>query len=172
MSESIVFLVLALVWVGYLVIWWRDSRRITTRRTDRISFGRQLSTLGNAAGGALGGSSLVAGMVPRSRAAAAQRRRDVLVLLSVLVVITLLGAIAFGPVLLLLHVVVDLALAAYAYACVQRRNEAAEREMKVTMLYPERPSREGFHRARPARAAARPAHRPAPVAPLRQTVNG
>ena len=168
MSESIIFLVLALVWVGYLAIWWRDSRKVSSRRTDRIStFSRDLGSLGgsrNRSGGApslgsvsAGAAAVGANLAPRSVAAAAQRRREVLVGLGLFAVITLLGALAFGSVFLLLHVIVDLALASFAYACVQRRNDAAEREMKVTMLYPSS--------ATPAPVAH------APV-PLRRTANG
>lgn len=168
MSESIIFLVLALVWVGYLTIWWRDSRKVSSRRTDRIStFSRDLGSLGGSgsrSGGAsslgsvtAGAASLGANLAPRSVAAAAQRRREVLAGLGVFAVITLLGALAFGAVFLLLHLIVDIALAAFAYACVQRRNDAAEREMKVTMLYPSSAS------------AAPVSHAPAP---LRRTANG
>jgi hypothetical protein len=158
-SQSIVFLVLALVWFGYLALWWRDSRKVSTRRSDRIpTFSRQLSSLGGSAVPRLRGSTLATGFAPRSAAAAAQRRREVIAALAVVAGITLLGALAFGPPLLFTHVVVDLVLAAYAYACVQRRNEAAEREMKVTMLYPDPPA--------PVIAAAAPA-----PTPLRRTVN-
>ena len=44
----------------------------------------------------------------------------------------------FGLIALLVHLVIDLAIVAYAYAVVQRRNLIAEREMKVQMLHPER----------------------------------
>ena len=166
MSESIIFLVLALVWVGYLAIWWRDSRKVSSHRSDRISsFSRDLGSLGGsrrsagpslgpASGGAL---SFAGSLLPTSPAAAAQRRREVLVGLSVLALVTLLGALAFGPVFLLLHVIVDIALGSFAYACMQRRNEAAEREMKVTMLYPS------------AAAPAPVSHAPTP---LRRTASG
>ena len=48
------------------------------------------------------------------------------------------GLTALGLIALLVHLVIDLAIVAYAYAVVQRRNLIAEREMKVQMLYPER----------------------------------
>jgi hypothetical protein len=54
-----------------------------------------------------------------------------------LAVVTLLGAMAFGLYAVLLHLLVDAALGAYLYAIVQRRNLAAEREIKVQMLYPD-----------------------------------
>ena len=46
-------------------------------------------------------------------------------------------ALVLGAVALLVHVVIDLTIVAFAYAVVQRRNLAAEREMKVQMLYPD-----------------------------------
>ncbi len=168
MSESIIFLVLALVWVGYLAIWLRDSRKVSSHRTDRISsFSRDLGSLGGSRSRptgasplgsvAAGASSLGANLAPRSAVAAAQRRREVLVGLAVFALVTLLGGLAFGAVFLLLHVIVDIALASFAYACVQRRNGAAEREMKVTMLYP---------------SSATPAPVGHAPAPLRRTANG
>lgn len=168
MSESLIFLVLALVWVGYLTIWWRDSRKVSSHRTNRISsFSRGLGSLGGSRsrpGGATpiasvsgGAASLGANLAPRSAVAAAHRRREVLVGLAVFALITLFGALTFGAVFLLLHVVVDIALAAFAFACVQRRNDAAEREMKVTMLYPSH--------ATPAPMGHAPS-------PLRRTANG
>ena len=129
------FLALAVIWIGYLAMWRRDSRKSAPRRADRIAtFGRQLGSLGSTPSLS---TSVPSFTVPRTRSAAARRRRDVLTILGVLVALTLLGAVVFGAVALFVHVVVDIAFVAYAYNCVQRRNAAAEREMKVTMLYPE-----------------------------------
>ena len=160
MSESIIFLVLALVWVGYLSLWWRDSRKVSSHhRNDKLpSFG------GRSSGSSRGGLALPAiaapqlQLAPRSRAAAARRRREVLVALAVLSTLALLGAVVLGSVMWLAFVVVALATSAYGYACVQRRNDDAEREMKVTMLYPQGPV---------------PVRQPvSPPAPLRRAAHG
>ncbi len=135
---SIALVLLAAGWGGYLIIWWRDSRRVAVSRTDRISsFNAGLGTLGGSAGRsfAMGGSA--ATLVPRNASEAAHRRQLVRTALSVLALVTLLAAVVFGPVAILVHVVVDITLGAYGYAVVQRRNNAAEREIKVRMLYPD-----------------------------------
>ncbi len=75
--------------------------------------------------------------MPRSVAAAAERRRNVLVFLGAAAVLSLLLTMVFGWWVLLAHLLIDAALGAYGYACVRRRNLAAEREIKVQMLYPE-----------------------------------
>lgn len=51
--------------------------------------------------------------------------------------LTLLASFVLGPATMVAHVLIDMALVAYGYAVVQRRNLAAEREIKVQMLYPE-----------------------------------
>lgn len=137
-STSIVLIVLAAGWGGYLIVWWRDSRRVSTGRSDRIrSFSSGMGSLGGSAARTLveGGSS--ASLVPRNAAEAGRRRHLILTVLTGLAIVTLLAAVALGPIALLAHVVTDLALGAYGYAILQRRNLAAEREIKVRMLYPE-----------------------------------
>ena len=139
MSTSIVLLVLALGWCAYLAMWWKDSRKVASSRTDAISsFTNGMGTLGGSAARSV---SPLAGrpydLKPRSSGAAARRRQQIFTGLGVLAVLTLLAAVVVGPVALLAHVIVDCTLVAYAYAVVQRRNLHAEREMKVQMLYPE-----------------------------------
>ncbi len=139
MSTSIVLLVLALGWCAYLAMWWKDSRKVASSRTDAISsFTNGMGTLGGSAARSV---SPLAGrpydLKPRSSGAAARRRQQIFTGLGALAVLTLLAAVVVGPVALLAHVIVDCTLVAYAYAVVQRRNLHAEREMKVQMLYPE-----------------------------------
>ncbi len=136
MSTSIVLLVLAAVWCSYIAVWWKDSRRSAVGRGDRVgSFTTGMGTLG-ASANHLAGSGPV-DLKPRSVGAASRRRQQILLGLGTAACVTLLCAIVFGPMMLLAHLVVDMAMISYGYAIVQRRNLAAEREIKVQMLYPE-----------------------------------
>jgi hypothetical protein len=54
-----------------------------------------------------------------------------------LALLTLLASFALGATAIVAHVLLDLALGVYGVAALQRRNRAAEREIKVQMLYPE-----------------------------------
>ena len=139
MTTSIVLLVLALGWCTYLAMWWKDSRKVATSRTDAISsFTNGMGSLGGTTARSV---SPLAGrpydLKPRSSSAAARRRQQVFTGLGGLAVLSLLAAVVIGPIALLAHVIIDCTLVAYAYAVVQRRNLHAEREMKVQMLYPE-----------------------------------
>lgn len=71
---------------------------------------------------------------PTGKAAARKRRRDVLFALAATAGFTLLLALAFGGAMVLLHVAVDAALAAYVYLLVQMRKSAEERAVKVRYL--------------------------------------
>jgi hypothetical protein len=138
MKESIVLLILGACWAGYLGWYWRENRKTSDRRSDGIrAFSSGLGSLGGSASRVQGPSPAVSALAPRTAHDAARRRREVLLALGAASVLTLLAAVTIGGVAVLLHVVVDLALAAYGYALVQRRNEEAEREIKVHMLYPE-----------------------------------
>ena len=95
-----------------------------------------MGTLGGSSARTLTGGGSSVTLVPRNANEAARRRQLILTLLSGLAILTLLAAVAFGPIGLGAHIVADLVLAAYGYAVLQRRNLAAEREMKVRMLYP------------------------------------
>ncbi len=139
MTTSIVLLVLSAGWAAYLAVWFKDARKASHDRTDTISsFSHGMGSLGGTT--ARPRSLTAAGFVlaPRSTSAAARRRREVAALLGTLAALSLLAAFVFGLIALLIHLVIDLAIVAYAYAVVQRRNLLAEREMKVQMLYPER----------------------------------
>jgi hypothetical protein len=139
MTTSIVLLVLSAGWAVYLAVWFKDARKVSHDRTDTISsFSHGMGSLGGTT--ARPRSLTAAGLVPapRSAGAAARRRREVAAFLGTLAALSLLAAFVFGLVALLIHLVVDLTIVAYAYAVVQRRNLVAEREMKVQMLYPER----------------------------------
>lgn len=139
MTTSIVLLVLSAGWAVYLAVWLKDARKVSQGRTDTISsFSHGMGSLGGTT--ARPRSLTAAGLVlaPRSAGAAARRRREVAAFLGTLAALSLLAAFVFGLVALLIHLVIDLAIVAYAYAVVQRRNLVAEREMKVQMLYPER----------------------------------
>ena len=139
MTTSIVLLVLSAGWAVYLAVWFKDARKVSQGRTDTISsFSHGMGSLGGttARPRSLTAASLV--LAPRSAGAAARRRREVAAFLGTLAALSLLAAFVFGLVALLIHLVIDLAIVAYAYAVVQRRNLVAEREMKVQMLYPER----------------------------------
>ncbi len=152
MSESIVLLVLGGSWAAYLSWYWRANRRTKSVPKDGIrSFASGLGSLGGSTNRFQAVAVLQPALAPRSPDAAARRRRDVLVSIGVVSVVTLLAAIAFGPVALMVHLLADVVLVAYGFAVLQRRNRVAEREIKVHMLHPER-------QARPA--------------PVRRAVNG
>ena len=149
MTTSIVLLVLSAGWAVYLAVWFKDARKVSQGRTDTISsFSHGMGSLGGTT--ARPRSLTAAGLVlaPRSAGAAARRRREVAAFLGTLAALSLLAAFVFGLVALLIHLVIDLAIVAYAYAVVQRRNLVAEREMKVQMLYPERVASLGAERHR------------------------
>lgn len=71
---------------------------------------------------------------PGGRAAARKRRRDVLFTLGGLAGFTFLLALAFGGPMLLLHLLVDAALAGYIFLLVQMRKLAEEQAVKVRYL--------------------------------------
>ena len=138
MTTSIVLLVLSAGWAAYLAVWFKDARKVSQDRTDTISsFSHGMGSLGGTT--ARPRSLTAAGLVlaPRSAGAAARRRREVAAFLGTCCALVP-GRLRVRPDRALVHLVIDLAIVAYAYAVVQRRNLIAEREMKVQMLYPER----------------------------------
>ncbi|MEM7141165.1 MAG: hypothetical protein AAF548_09040 [Actinomycetota bacterium] len=137
--ESIALLILGACWVGYLGWYWRENRRTSDRRRDGIrTFSSGLGSLGGSANRAVSFTPAIPSLAPRTALDAARRRREVLLGLGVAAVVTFFAVIGIGGALVLaVHVLVDLALVGYAYLVVQRRNDEAEREMKVHMLYPE-----------------------------------
>jgi hypothetical protein len=80
----------------------------------------------------------------------------VLVALCALATLSLLTVPFLGDRAIAVHVAFDLMLFAYGYGLIRRRHVSAEREIKVRMLYPDRPT-----------AVADPV-----VVPMRRTANG
>jgi len=108
---SIVLLALVAGWGIYLMVWWRDARKTTSLGRDRMgSFSSGMGSLGDS-------STLMLGVAA---------------------VVSMLAAFVLGPVAVFAHLFADIALLAYCYGCIRRRNLAVEREIKVQMLYPER----------------------------------
>ncbi|MFT5203292.1 MAG: hypothetical protein ACI9C1_002690 [Candidatus Aldehydirespiratoraceae bacterium] len=139
MKESIVLLVLGACWAGYLGWYWRENRRTTNRRSNGIhAFSSGLGSLGGSAARTNVFRPGVSALSPRTVSAAARRRREVVLGLGALATLTLFAAMGMGGIAVYIHVIVDVALVAYGYALMQRRNDEAEREIKVHMLYPER----------------------------------
>lgn len=175
MKESIVLLVLGACWAGYLAWYWRENRRATPHRVDGIrAFSSGLGSLGGSTARASTMSSFNgASLAPRTAVGAARRRRDVLVGLSAGAAVTFLAAISLGGLAVVLHVLFDIALLAYGYAMVQRRNVEAEREMKVHMLHPgERVVADLRERPADASVDLRDAAMAPAGAAARQVVNG
>lgn len=136
-----------LVFGGWVAVaaWWVVSRREAPSESIG-SFRRQLGTLERRTPGlvvpahqfgrqighapARGAAPLRTSMASYHRASVQKRRRDILSGLSVLSALTLaLGFVPSLRLLLVLHVVSDVCLAAYVTLLVQLRNTAAEREM-------------------------------------------
>ena len=160
---SIILLVLVGAWVGYIFLWWKDGRAISASRGDGIrSFSRSLGSLGGSSSrpsgsaapfGApsvgtpsLGAPSLGIPPAPRpgdlvsrpiTAADAARRRQEVVGVLAIAAVLTLIAVPLLGMKALVLHLLVDAALGWFGYAVVRRQHLAAEREIKVRMLYPD-----------------------------------
>ncbi|MEZ5166938.1 MAG: hypothetical protein R2695_10765 [Acidimicrobiales bacterium] len=112
MKESIVLLVLG-GWAAYGALYVRDSRRSSHRRSDGIrSFSSGLGSLGATALRSPGFDRGSAGLAPRTASDAARRRREVALSLVVLALITFFAALSFGGVLVVFHLLVDVALAA------------------------------------------------------------
>ena len=142
MSESIIIVALAACWAGYLGWYLRLRFQSSVHDRDRVSsFSQGLGTLGSARQArdqspmALYHSSALA---PRGEQGAARRRRDVGITLGLLCLTTFFAALAFGPVMWAIHVMVDIATGSFAFEAARRRSIVAEREMKVHMLYPDR----------------------------------
>ncbi len=142
MSESIIIVALAVCWAAYLS-WYSLQRYKSSRQnSDGVSsFSQGLGILGNAKD--IGEWSSIgvynsSPLLPRGTRAAARRRRDVGTTLCLLCLTTLFAALAFGPLMWVVHVLVDIVTGSFAYFSMRRRSIVAEREMKVHMLYPDR----------------------------------
>jgi hypothetical protein len=137
-----VLILLAIVWAIVLVPPMVRNRVDARPGSSVTSFRNGLDVLGRATPG----SGLVARRAPMAdlplpgaptgRAAARKRRRDVLAALAATAAFTLLLALAFGGLMILLHLAVDVALAGYVFLLVQMRKLAGERATKVRYLGP------------------------------------
>ena len=150
---SIVLLVLVGAWAGYLFLWWKDARASAPPGRNGIrSFSRQLGSLGGTASSVMSGSAMASRpavptimkttdltRAPRTSDDAARRRREVLYVLGGLALVSLVAVPFVGSVAMTVHVLFDLVFLAYGYGVVRRRHLSAEREIKVRMLYPDRP---------------------------------
>ncbi|MFQ5558652.1 MAG: hypothetical protein ACE5GB_14255 [Acidimicrobiales bacterium] len=144
---SIVLLVLVAAWGAYLFLWWKDGRvSVPSRRDDIRGFNRSLGSLADTSARSVGSAVDVMGRgaelarMPRTAIEAARRRREVFLVLGALAGATLLAVPLLGSRALAVSVFVDALLLAYAWAVVRRQHLNAEREMKVRMLYPDRPA--------------------------------
>lgn len=142
-----VLIVLAAVWAAVLLPPVLRSRSQHRPSGSISEFRRQLHVLGRTSpAAALGDARIVpirqglhvapAGPLRLSRSrAAVKRRRDIFVGLLVAMAGSLvLGALPPLRVLWMVHVVVDVAFAAYVGTLIYLRNAAAEREMKLRFL--------------------------------------
>jgi hypothetical protein len=151
---AIVLLVAA--WAALLLPDFRNRSRGTRRRDSIASFSQQLNLLERARPGARPSARVVAfpqragspnaqlravrsPHAPRNAAQARARRVRVLVALAAASVVTLLGAIVLGPLLLAAHLLVDIVLAAYVWLLVQhnKRLLAARAERRGATAAPE-----------------------------------
>lgn len=137
-----VLILLAIVWAIVLVPPMVRNRVDSRPGSSVTSFRNGLDVLGRAAPGASLASrrpsrpDLPLPGAPTGRAAARKRRRDVLVGLVATAAFTFLLALAFGGILVLVHLAVDVALAGYVFLLVQLRKLASERSTKVRYLGP------------------------------------
>lgn len=144
-----VLILLAIVWAIVLVpplvrnrADLRPGSSVSSFRQDLAVIGRTTPTsslrpptlpgVGPSMASVRGGAPLAG--TPGGRAAARKRRRDVLFTLGGLAGFTFLLALAFGGPMLMLHLLVDLALAGYVYLLVQMRKLAEEQAVKVRYL--------------------------------------
>jgi hypothetical protein len=148
-----ILLVIAGLWALYLVPLWMRSRGSVGRSSARgigmprggIGGPSLRSTGGTLArsGGSLarGGASIGAALatVPRTSNEARRRRRDVLVALGGLAVVTLLLALLVGGALWVLHLLVDIALLGYGWLVHEHETRLRERADKVRPLRAQRP---------------------------------
>lgn len=143
-----VLILLAIVWAIVLVpplvrnrADLRPGSSVSSFRQDLAVIGRTTPTSslrpptlpGMASAHAAGPGAPLPG-TPSGRSAARKRRRDVLFTLGGLAGFTFLLALAFGGPMLMLHLLVDVALAGYVYLLVQMRKLAEEQAVKVRYL--------------------------------------
>ena len=160
---QVVLLGLVVMWAVLLVPGWiRSYRERSGRQTTIDTFHQQLDVMGRSAphsrvatppGSRLRVSDRFSNhkrprsTIPHGADDAAIRRRDILVLLGVVAVVTLVGWFISGlPAVGIAHLVADALLGGYCYLLVLRRRHEAERMAKVHYLprgavAPQEPSR-------------------------------
>jgi hypothetical protein len=149
----VILLVIAAVWALYLVPLWLRSRGAggrgggyggsrsmmargpapTAMFTRDAGPGRRAPGGGVAAGLGSAVGALRTGP-PRTAAEARRRRRDVLIGLGGLAVLTLLLALTVGGVLWVLHLLVDIALVGFGWLVHEHETRSRERAEKVRTL--------------------------------------
>jgi hypothetical protein len=146
-----VLILLAIVWAIVLVPPLVRNRAELRPGSSVTSFNRDLAVIGRTTPTSSLRPPQLPGMTPSSpvgrpasgatlsgtpagRMAARKRRRDVLFTLGGVAGFTLLLALAFGGPMLILHLLVDVALAGYLYLLVQMRKLAEEQAVKVRYL--------------------------------------
>lgn len=144
--STLIFLGLAVVWV--IVLLPEVIRKLSaTRSSDSIrTFNHQLSALRRQNDNGLAGGSMGSNVInmnggpsgrgqrapqrpaPQVPASVRKRRQEVMTALGSAAVLTLLCAIAFSPVFLVLHIIVDVLLVTYL-ALVAQANKAPSQAM-------------------------------------------
>lgn len=164
----IVLAVLAGAWLVYFAVWFRESRSTSVPRLNSTQdFSRFLGALDDSnvkrsgvvlsAGTGIGASRQSEMFdTPRTAYDAGRRRRHVFAMLATAAVVSLLAVPLFGVGMVAVHLIVDLALAGFAYGALRRQHAAAEHDMNVRVLYPDR----------------LPASEDGVVVPLRRTATG
>ena len=153
-----VLFILAVAWAVYLVNWARS--RSEHRSVNSISsFNKHLSVLERTSPGRGAAPTRIAGPAPQrsavslarpafaptpyrhsgamTRQQARERRKNVLLVLTGAVLVTLVLAIGVGGPALYLNLLADALLAAYVVLLVQLRRMAEERQLKVRYLQPQ-----------------------------------
>jgi hypothetical protein len=141
----IAIVLLAAAWAALLLPDLRGRGGSSRRSNSIATFNRQLSTLERARPGQRPSARVVAfpqragapvppvargprsTIAPRSSAQARKRRQNLLFVLAGLAVVTLLAGVLVSPLLLVVHLLTDLALGGYVALLVQHRNRLYER---------------------------------------------
>ncbi len=142
----IVLTVLAVAWLGYFALWFRERRESRpVARDGLLSFDPSLDGLGRgpALAGSIGeGPKLVTDLLesPRTRQQALRRRQHVAAMIVTLAIASLLAAPVFGSGALAVHVLADVGLLLFAFGSVRRQQAPAVSLASVRVLYPDRPA--------------------------------
>ena len=142
----IVLTVLAVAWLGYFALWFRERREARSASRDSLlSFGRSLDGLGRGvalAGGIGDGAKPLTDLLesPRTRQQALRRRQHVAAMIVTLAIVSLLAVPVFGSGALAVHVLADVGLLLFAFGSVRRQQPPAVSLASVRVLYPDRPA--------------------------------